>query len=82
MEIRVALFLAWIEGLGAPNSCRNSPMTMTKTERGRDGGRERFRSAGVHPEMGALKTAGEPAAVKMTNKLTARRRASARSNTF
>ena len=40
MEVRVALFPALIEGLGASNSCRISPMT--KTERGRDGGRGTF----------------------------------------
>ena len=43
----MAVFPAWIEGLGASKSCRISPMT--KTEGGRDGGRERFSSGGVHP---------------------------------
>ena len=43
----MALFPAWTEGLGASNSGRISPMT--KTEGGRDGGRECFRSAGEHP---------------------------------
>ena len=37
----MAFFPARIEGLGASNSCRTSPMT--QAEGGRDGGRERFR---------------------------------------
>ena len=41
MEVRVAFLPARIEGLGASNSCRISPMT--QAEGGRDRGRERFR---------------------------------------
>ena len=35
MEVRAAIFPAWIEGLGASNSCQIS--AMTKTEGARDG---------------------------------------------
>ena len=59
MEVRVAFFPARIEGLGASNSCRISPMT--QAEGGRDGGRERFR----WPEC----TPGRPLAHSLTHSL-------------